>query len=393
MWYVIIGLITIIYAIINIVIPSVFAGFIGTYIIRPCLWISLAIITIIIAKHEGLNIWNFKKIRKWEIGKTPFHAALLIGGFHVSLLVIAGLFFGFGKSPYSFTPSGIAINILFVASALFGIEISRSYIIKKGTSTRRDITLILAFTAILFMLIIIPLTEFTTLNANEPAEIIKFIGEIMIPALAVSLFASYLAYLGGALSAIGYVGILQAFQWFSPVLPDLDWALMALIGTLGPAIGFLIIQNSIQLTIGGRSIKRKKIKDPSLSWICVSLVCVILIFFSFGYLGVQPTVIYSGSMRPSLDVGDIVIISELPIDEIKEGDIIQYRTENIPIVHRVYDVSDTKVFLTKGDDNDKPDSDPVIAGQIMGKVIFTIPKIGWISIYVKNTIKSLSNVI
>ena len=393
MWYIIIGLTIVIYAIINLAIPSIFTGFIGAYVIRPCLWISLAVITIIIAKHEGLNIWSFKKIRKWKIGKTPFQAALLIGGFHVSLLIIAGLFFGFGKSPYSFTTLGIAINILFVASALFGIELSRSYIIKKGTSTRRDITLILAFTAILFMLIIIPLTGFTAFNANGPAEIIKFIGEIMIPALALSLFASYLAYLGGALAAIGYVGILQAFQWFSPVLPDLDWALMALIGTLGPAIGFLIIQNSIQLTIGGRSIKRKKIKDPSLSWICVSLVCVILIFFSFGYLGVQPTVIYSGSMRPSLDVGDIVIISEVPIDEIKEGDIIQYRTENIPVVHRVYDVSDTNVFLTKGDDNDKPDSDPVIAGQIMGKVAFTIPKIGWISIYVKSAIKSLSNVI
>ena len=392
MWYIIIGLITLIYVIINLVMPDIFTGFIGAYIIRPCLWISLAIITLIIAKHEGLNIWSFKRIRKFEL-KTPFHAALLIGGFHVSLLIIAGLFFGFGESPYSFTPSGIAVNILFVASALFGIELSRSYIIKKSASARRDITLILAFTAIFFMLISIQLTEFTTLSASEPAEIFKFIGEIVIPALAISLFASYLAYLGGALAAIGYVGIIQAFQWFSPVLPDLDWALMALIGTIGPAIGFLIIQNSVQLTISGKRIKRKKAKDPSLSWICVSLVCVLLIFFSFGYLGVQPTVIYSGSMRPALDVGDIVIISEVPIDEIKEGDIIQYRTENIPIVHRVYDVSGTNVFLTKGDDNDKPDSDSILAEQIMGKVIFTIPKIGWISIYVKDVIKSLSNTI
>jgi len=153
MWYIILSLIAAIYIITNLVIPSTIGGFIGTYVIRPILWIILAVIVFLIAKNKGLNIWQFKKIRKWEIGKNPFQAALLIGGFQVSLLIIAGLFAGFGESPYSSTLSGIATNLLFMVSALFGIELSRAYLIKKGTSTRRNITLILASVTILFMLI------------------------------------------------------------------------------------------------------------------------------------------------------------------------------------------------------------------------------------------------
>ena len=250
------------------------------------------------------------------------------------------------------------------------------------------------------MLVNIAPAAFTVLNFSDPAESVKFLGETIIPFLAMGLFASYLAYLGGALAAIGYMGILQAFEWFSPVLPNLDWTLIALVGTLGPAIGFLIIQNSIQLTQPGarRTRGRTKIKDPALSWTAVAIVSLLIVFFSFGYLGVQPTVIYSGSMRPAMDVGDVAILSEVPINEIQEGDIIQYRIANstIPVVHRVYDITgedDTKVFITKGDANNAPDSDPILAEQVMGKTVFTIPKLGWIPIYIKEFIRSLLNVV
>jgi len=374
MWYIILGLLSAIYLLINLVLPSILGGFLGAYVARPVLFILLAITVFLIAKHEGLNIFSFKKIRRWEIGKNPFQAALLIGGFQVSIMVIAGLFFGFGESPYAFTAFAILTNIIFVFSALIGIELARAYLIKKGTSNKRKITLTIALVTLFFMLIAIPPTDYFVLNFSDPAVAVKFIGETMIPLLAMSLFASYLAYLGGALAAIGYMGVLQAFQWFSPVLPDLDWAVTALIGTLAPAIGFLIIQNSIQLmqkTPGGKR-KRKKKKDPALSWTAIATVCVVFVFFS----------------KAAIDVGDIVLVSEVPIDEIQKGDIIQFKNENmsIPVVHRVYDIvenDDSILFITKGDDNDEPDREPVLPGHIIGKVVFNLPKIGWVSIAIK----------
>jgi len=393
MWYIILGLITAIYLLTNILQIGLFGSIFGSYILRPIIWIFLAIITYIIARYEEINILYFKKIRKWDIGRNPFEAALLIGGFQISILIIVGLFVGFGESPYSHSMLGIITNLFFIISLLFGIELSRSYFVKKGTTKRGNVTLILGLMAILFMLIQISPLEFTVLNFSEPITSIKFIGERIIPLLAMSLFASYLAYVGGAISAIGYMGILKIFEWFSPVLPDLDWALAALIGTIAPAIGFLIIQNSIESTLPkAKKIRRKaKTKDPTIGWTIVAIISVIMVFFTFGYFGVQPTVIYSGSMQPVVDIGDIVIISDVSTDSIKEGDIIQFKNTNIsiPILHRVYKIDekgDTKLFITKGDANNDPDTDPIISNQIMGKAIFTIPKIGWIPITMKSLV-------
>ena len=391
MWYLILSTLIIISLLFNIILTSFFGSPIGAYIIKPAIWISFALLVFLIANKEGINIWKFKAMRRWRLAKSPFQASLLIGGFQVSLLIIAGLFMGFGKSPYSFTPLGILINIVFVGSALFALEFSRTYLIKKGTSTtNRKLTLFLGLITILFMLVNIRLIDITALSLNDPVTIAEFIGVTAIPLLAMSLLASYLAYLGGALAAIGYMGTLQAFQWFSPVLPDLDWALTALIGTIGPAIGFLIIQSSVQLTREERIKSRKRgkrIKDPALSWVAISIVSVLLIFFSFGLLGVQPTVIYSGSMQPSMDVGDVVIISDVPVDTIEEGDVIQYRTTNAYVIHRVHEIHEEagqKLFITKGDANDGPDHTPIIPEQIRGKAIFTVPKIGWIPIFFKS---------
>ena len=114
---------------------------------------------------------------------------------------------------------------------------------------------------------------------------------------------------------------------------------------------------------------------------------VIIVFFSFGYLGVNPTVIYSGSMSPTYDVGDIVLIGDVQASEIQEGDVIQFVRDNVTMIHRVVDTyseEDQSVFITQGDANDHPDSNPVLAPYVTGKAVFTIPKVGWIQIFVKN---------
>jgi hypothetical protein len=43
------------------------------------------------------------------------------------------------------------------------------------------------------------------------------------------------------------------------------------------------------------------------------------------------------------------------------------------------------LFETKGDANNAPDPEPISEQQIMGKAVLTIPKLGWVSIYLKET--------
>ena len=392
MWYLILAIVFAIYGLVYLYIPKAIGGFIGFYIITPLLWIILGIIVLLIARNEGLNIWSFKKVRKWEIGKSPFQGALLIGGFQISLLIIIGLFVGFGSSPYAHTPIFLLLNGLYLGSVLVAIELSRAYLIKKGSSRQRNPNLTLVFVTILFLIISIPYVQYTLLDTNDPASIFKFIGEYLIPSLAMGLFASYLAYLGGALASIGYMGVVQAFSWYSPYLPAVEWQHIAFIGTIAPAIGFLIIQNSVQLRLNIK--KRKRMKEPALPWMGVALICTVLILFSFGYLGPEPTIIYSGSMQPNIEIGDIVIVSEINVNEIEEGDIIQFKTSEMefPIIHRVIEIQgedDNLQFITKGDDNVNPDTDPVLQEYIIGKVVFKIPKIGWISIGIKDLFKNI----
>jgi len=122
-------------------------------------------------------------------------------------------------------------------------------------------------------------------------------------------------------------------------------------------------------------------------WIVTTIIAVVVIWFAVGLFPVQPTTVISGSMRPNLDVGDVVIIAKVSADTIKPGDIIQFReVGGVTTVHRVVEIREIegkKVFITQGDANSEPDDNPVIPENVVGKAVFDIPKIGWAAIAVK----------
>jgi signal peptidase len=98
-------------------------------------------------------------------------------------------------------------------------------------------------------------------------------------------------------------------------------------------------------------------------------------------------------MTPDIAVGDIVVVAETSPEKIRTGDVIEFRAEIGNVVHRVVEISESesgRVFVTKGDANDSPDSEPVLAANIAGKVIFKIPKVGWAAVSVKNWLFSPS---
>jgi signal peptidase len=344
-----------------------------------------------------LGIYGSEKIRFW-FSKPLVIVATLTAALQIIVLAFASLFTSFGRSPYAFTPTAITLNIAHFSSALIAFEFSRAYIIK--SCSKRKIFTGIALIALFYTFVSIPLTKFLMLGA--PMDTAKFLGSDFLPALAQSLFATYLALLGGPIASVAYMGTLTVFEWLSPILPNPPWAIKALITTLIPVIGFLTVNETVssfklmQLGIISRAevksrIRRTK-KSSSLSWITVAIIGVIFVWGSTGLLGFQPSVIASGSMRPTLDVGDIAITVQTRLENIKVGDIIQYwrQGEMAPIMHRVIEIyrsGGTTYFITKGDANPSPD-DPITPTGTVGKLVFTIPKIGWISIYLKEAIAS-----
>ena len=61
------------------------------------------------------------------------------------------------------------------------------------------------------------------------------------------------------------------------------------------------------------------------------------------------------------------------------------------VIHRVTEVAQggsEKLFVTKGDANSNPDIEPVFQSQVRGKVVLTIPKLGWAVIAAQSFVRN-----
>ena len=108
-------------------------------------------------------------------------------------------------------------------------------------------------------------------------------------------------------------------------------------------------------------------------------------------LGFTPLAVVSGSMSPGIETGDMVIIWK-GNKNIKPGDIIAYRLDNVLVTHRVKNISDTnatEVFITQGDANEIHDIRMVERSQILGKYVFKIPMGG----YLKASLRGLTGLL
>ena len=364
-----------IYAAINMGLSRAMGGFFGTYIVQPVLWLILGGVILLLPRY--------RTAAKLKDRTAIIQLAFMVGFFQLVLLIVGGLFSSFGKSPYSFTPMSIATNLFFVAAMLFGMEFSRAWLV--NNLGKKHTFLALAFVAIIFTLLSIPLTQITGIRPEVGS--ISFINSSLLPSLAENLLATFLALLGGPIPALIYRGILQAFWWFSPVLPDLPWMFKGLIGTALPIVGLVVI-NSLYSPQTGRKKGRRAESGSITGWIITTVAAVAIIWFAVGLFPFQPALVGSGSMEPKMHAGDVVIIAKVPADNIELGDIIQFRVpEEITIMHRVIEIQETegggKLFITKGDANDEPDSEPVMPDNVVGKAVMTIPKVGWASVVVK----------
>jgi signal peptidase len=364
-----------IYLAINLGLTNAIGSTTGTYLITPLMWIVIGVVVIFLPPYRTAG--------KLKDKSSIIQLALIIGFFQMILFIIGGLFANFGKSPYSFTPTGILTNLFFVAAMLFGMEFSRAWLVNH--LGRKHLFLALAFVAIIYTLLSVPLAQLTGIKLEVGS--IDFINSTLLPSLAENLLATFLALLAGPVPALVYRGILQAFWWFSPVLPDLPWMFKGLIGTVLPIVGMVLINSLYSPQVGPKKAKRAQ-SGSITGWIITTVVAVAVIWFAVGLFPLQPTLVASGSMQPKMYPGDVVLIIKTPADNIETGDIIQFRVpEGVTIMHRVIEIQETgensKVFITKGDNNDEPDLEPVLPDNVVGKAIMTIPKVGWASVMVK----------
>jgi signal peptidase I len=99
--------------------------------------------------------------------------------------------------------------------------------------------------------------------------------------------------------------------------------------------------------------------------------------------GGTPYAVLTGSMRPDLGPGTLVVVRPTPIEEIAIGDVITYQLDSgkpTVVTHRVVgvgvDAEGRRVVQTQGDANEAFDPEPVREVQIKGELWYSVPRLG-----------------
>ena len=100
------------------------------------------------------------------------------------------------------------------------------------------------------------------------------------------------------------------------------------------------------------------------------------------FLGLTPYTVLSGSMEPTYPTGSLIYVKKVDPASIKVGDPITFvlNEDLVVATHRVVAVDEeNQRFTTKGDANNAVDGAPVHFNNLIGKPVFCIPGLGYLS--------------
>lgn len=356
----------------NTVLPGLLGSTGYMYIFKPVFWFVLS-----------FYVW--KRPRSKFKGKLKLYKYILIwsgicGILYTSIFFLGGFLDGIGISPYAKNIKGILLNVVGFGSVIIMMEWVRNYIINRVK--KKYVILFSIITVIVYTLYNLNIR--IAFNISSWQQLVQYLGEYVMPEIFANIFLTYLVYIGGPYPSIIYSVITTFPQWFVPVLPNLKWISKAFIGIIAPVAFLLVIRKVYKKRT--REIRLSELdKENPYSWIAISVFAVLLIWFTVGVFPLFPSVILTGSMQPAINPGDVVIIQKSDGENIKTGDVIQYWTGSIFIVHRVIEADEaTGKFRTKGDNNSTPDSMLVSKEQVRGKIAGVIPKIGKLSLWIRS---------
>jgi signal peptidase len=148
--------------------------------------------------------------------------------------------------------------------------------------------------------------------------------------------------------------------------------------------------------------KRHKKRNPLAGFFrligTILLVLIVLLCIPIAipnYIGYQVYTVISGSMEPAIPVGSLVYVRQEEPETIVQGDVIAFYGAGADggiTTHRVMENHLVEgEFVTKGDANDTNDINPIPYGNLIGKVIYSIPYLGTAAqLLVENTGKLIA---
>jgi len=140
----------------------------------------------------------------------------------------------------------------------------------------------------------------------------------------------------------------------------------------------------------------------------ISIIILIIIFLVIAFLlystfqskkhpekvpsifGISPLTVLTNSMNPYIKSGDLVIIKKAKPSDIKVNDVITFKDSSTKfITHRVASIKQNHGklgFMTKGDNNNVADTNIVTSKNLVGKLVWKVPKAGYFAKFVSGPI-------
>ena len=347
-------------------------------IIHPFMWIVICSVAVFLSINTSIRV-------KGEKDKTQSLVIALI--IYIIAYFLLGLIFGFEKTPYAKDIFSVLKNLWSFAGIIFFQEFVREALIKNEKKKAWNFILM----TLIFMLINLNYSNIES-HFVDLKEIFIYTSTTLIPAILESALATYLVYIGGAKFSIVYRLFITVPPFIVPIIPNLDWFGTAIVGVTLP-LAIYIYMNYVHVNKSERLSKRERRSYNPVIYVPVFAFIALIAGFVMGLFKYQPIAILSGSMSPTFNRGDAVVINKLNTrekGELKKGDIIQFVSGTKYVVHRIVDVTNdsygNKMFITKGDHNNANDADKVALEDVKGKVSFVIPLIGYPSVWLNSEI-------
>ena len=338
--------------------------------INPIFWIILTIITIIMFGKYNIRHRNLK---------DKIQIILIVMLTYILLYFLSGLVFNFNKNIYSTKFVGILKNLWSFGLIIFFKEYIREKLLHN--SGKRMIYPVL----ITLLFILTDIEIFSIDYYMESSEIFfKHFFSIIFPIISLNIVATYLVYVGGWKASVVFRLPLVLIKLLVPIQPSLDWFMLGLFEGILPVAVYLVINRFHLERLNKESRKEIKKTNPVYRIILLG-VLVLFGFFVGGIFKIKPVAVMSGSMEPIFYRGDIVVVEKVEenFQKLKLYDIIEYRLNDRIVLHRIVKIEEKDgelVYITKGDNNELEDPDPVETSQIIGKIKFVVKYVGYPSV-------------
>lgn len=332
--------------------------------------LSYTLITLFIIKKR-----NITSIYKKDVTIT----LILFGIIYLAFFYAVGIFVGFYKSAIAFKLSTLYKYIIPNIIIIITSEVLRSIYLSQG---KIKFGKILTTISMVLIDLIIYVNIYSITSREKFADIIGF---SFFASISCNLLYNYVSSRYGNKGIIIYRLITVLYPYIIPIIPNVYIFFRSVFRIIYPYVIYLVLDYSFKKRSIAMEYHDSKKRVISLSIATVIIILIVMLIsckFRYGVI-----VVGSGSMKGTLDIGDVILFENYNKQRINKNDVIIFNRDNVKFIHRVVQVSLTNGeyrYYTKGDANPLLDDGYVTKKDLVGVTKLRIKYIGYPSVWLRD---------